>query len=295
MSYWTLLLGHPFKVEHIDVKGLSTRAMTMGNPAGEAVIFLHGMSGHLEAFVPVAPHLASDFDLHLIDMLGHGFTAKPDEPLVMTNLANHLIGYMDARGIAKAHLVGISLGGWLAGWMAAKHGDRCLSATLIAAAGNPAMGKPEIGERVRKITLDGVMSDDRRDTYNRVRAVVFSDAGADDEIVDTRYAVYHQPEFRANVENMLALTDNAIYNANRLTPEMLHGVTCEVLLCWGEDDRNSGVADAAFLSDHLPKSKLVQMARTGHWPPYERPFDFANIARAFFKDGLNAVTAGRHQ
>ena len=291
MTYWTQLLGQSFTVEQVDVNGLSTRVMMMGN--GEPVIFLHGISGHLEAFIPVAPFLADDYELHLLDMLGHGFTAKPKEPITMANLAAHVLGYMDKRGIAKAHMVGISLGGWLAGWLVAHHGARCLSGTLIAAAGNPAMGRPEIGEHIRKITLASVMSEDRADTVNRIRAVMHKPESADDELVDARYAIYHMPEFRENIDNLLALTHQDTYQRFALTAAALKGVPCETLLVWGEDDRNSGIADADFLLDHLPRAKLVQMADTGHWPPYERPADFAALAKTFFKHGLAAVTSGR--
>lgn len=291
MTYWTQLLNHRFSVEQVDVAGISTRVMTIG--AGEPVIFLHGISGHLEAFIPVAPHLADSYELHLIDMLGHGFTDKPDEPIVMANMADHILAYMDMRSIEKAHIVGISLGGWLTGWLLGKHPERCLSSIMIAAAGNPAMGRPEIGELVRRITSAGVLSDDRQQTVERLQAVMFRAESLDDELVDTRYAIYHDPAFRANLDNLLALTYPEIYAENRLTPEMLSAVTPQVLLCWGEDDKNSGVADAGFLTDHLPNAKLVQMADTGHWPPYERPADFARLAQTFFKQGLGAIQEGR--
>jgi 2-hydroxy-6-oxonona-2,4-dienedioate hydrolase len=291
MTYWTQLLNHRFCVEQVDVGGISTRVMTMGS--GEPIIFLHGISGHLEAFIPVAPHLADGYELHLIDMLGHGFTDKPDEPIEMLNMASHILGYMDMRGIEKAHIVGISMGGWLTGWLLAHHPDRCLSSIMIAAAGNPAMGRPEIGELVRRITSAGVLSEDRQQTVERLQAVMFNAASLDHELVDARYAIYHLPEFRANLDNLLAMTWPDRYSVNRLTPEMLEGVDQDVLLCWGEDDKNSGVADADFLTDYLPRTKLVQMADTGHWPPYERPADFANLARAFFTQGLAAVQEGR--
>lgn len=291
MSYWTQLLGRPFRVEQIDVNGQSTRSMVLGE--GDAVIFLHGLSGHLEAFIPVAPYLADRYELHLVDMLGHGFTAKPGGEITIDAQARHLIDYMDVRGIAKAHVVGISLGGWVAGWLAAHHAERLLTATLIAAAGNPAMGRPEICDHVRKITLAGVMSEDRAETVKRLQVVMRRPESVDDELVDTRYAIYHMPAFRDNIEGLLAVTRTEIYNRYALTAAALAGVQCEVLLCWGEDDKNSGIADAQFLTDHLPRSKLIQMSDTGHWPPYERPADFASIADRFFRNGLSAVKAGR--
>lgn len=291
MSFWTDLLGRSFSVQQIDVAGVETRALTTGR--GEPVLFLHGISGHLEAFVPVAPFLADRYELHLIDMLGHGYTAKPGGDITIDRLAEHAIAYMDSLGLEKAHVVGLSLGGWVAGWLVAHYPDRFLTGTLIAAAGNPAMGRPEIGEHVRRITKAGVDSDDRADTVQRVQAVMYKPESADDEIVDIRYGIYHMPDFRANIDGLLALTHSDIYNRFALSPELLAGVQCEVLLVWGEDDANSGVADADFLIEHIPRSKLVQMAETGHWPPYERPQDFASLADAFFKGGLAAVAPGR--
>lgn len=290
MTYWTQLLGHPFTVEQFDAKGRETRALVMGK--GEPVIFLHGVSGHLEAFIPVAPHLADKYELHLIDMIGHGFTHKPKGDFDIRDMAAHVIDYMDARGIAKAHLVGISMGGWVCGWLISHYPDRFLGSILIAAAGNPAMANSEVSQYVRKITIDSVMSDDREDTVKRLRAVMFKPESVDKELVDTRYHFYHMPEFRANLEGLLSTGRPENYVLNALTGDALANVTCEVLLCWGEDDKYSGIADAKFLTDYLPKAKLIQMNNTGHWPPYERPADFAKIADAFFQKGLDAITEG---
>ncbi len=291
MTFWTELLGRTFSVGQRDVAGVDTRVLTTGQ--GEPVLFLHGISGHLEAFLPVVPFLCENYELHLIDMLGHGYTAKPGGDITIDRLADHAIAYMDSCNIDKAHVVGLSLGGWVAGWLVAHYPDRFFTGTLIAAAGNPAMGRPEIGEHVRRITKAGVDSDDREDTVARVRAVMYKPESADDEIVDVRYGIYHMPEFRANIDGLLALTHSDTYNRFALTPELLAGVKCEVLLVWGEDDANSGVADADFLIAHLPKTRLVQMAQTGHWPPYERPKDFASLAGRFFARGLVEIESGR--
>jgi 2-hydroxy-6-oxonona-2,4-dienedioate hydrolase len=291
MTFWTELIGQPFTVEQFDANGTPTRALVKGS--GEPVIFLHGISGHLEAFIPAAARFGKGFEVHLIDMLGHGWTGKPGGPITIDRLAAHVLAYMDARGIAKAHLAGISLGGWVTGWIAANHPDRLLSAVMIAAAGNPAMARPEVCDYVRKSTLAGVMSDDRAETLRRIQSVVFKPESADDEMVDIRYMIYHTPEFRAKIDGLLALTDPETYTRFALTPELLKQVTAPVLLVWGEDDTRSGVADAEFLLAYLPQAKMVQMADTGHWPPYERPADFVAIVTAFLHGGLAAVTPGR--
>ena len=46
---------------------------------GPDVVFLHGTSGHFEAFSRnVVPHVEAGFRVDAIDMLGHGYTGKPD-------------------------------------------------------------------------------------------------------------------------------------------------------------------------------------------------------------------------
>ena len=70
MSIWTDLTV-PFRVERVDVNGIGTRALVAGD--GEDVLFLHGTSGHLEAFTRnIVPHVEAGFRCHAIDLLDWG-------------------------------------------------------------------------------------------------------------------------------------------------------------------------------------------------------------------------------
>jgi 2-hydroxy-6-oxonona-2,4-dienedioate hydrolase len=108
MSIWTDLTGTDFCVRAVDASGIPTRSLQAGH--GEAVIFLHGTSGHLEAFSRNISVHAEKYNVHAIDMLGHGYTGKPDYPYEIPLYAKHLADYMDACGIESAHIVGESLG-----------------------------------------------------------------------------------------------------------------------------------------------------------------------------------------
>jgi 2-hydroxy-6-oxonona-2,4-dienedioate hydrolase len=291
MTFWTDLLDQEFRVDRLDVAGVATRVLRSG--AGEPIIFLHGISGHLETFVPCVRFYRGEYALHLLDMLGHGWTDKVGGDLTIDRLSDHVIAYMDSQGIAKAHIVGLSLGGWTAGWMAAHHPDRVLTTTLVAAAGNLAMGRPEFGEGVRSSTSAGVLSDDRENTRKRLQRVILRTELLSEELVDVRFTIYQMPAFRRELDGLLALTWPDIYAKYALTPNVLGKITGEVLVVWGEDDDRSGVADGNFLVDHIEKSKIVQMDGTGHWPPYERPEDFAALHKAVMRHGLDSITSGR--
>src|SRR5207248_2465279 len=121
--------GVAFSLDSVDAAGVSTRSLRAGE--GEDVVFLHGTSGHLEAFSRnVVPHVRAGFRCHAIDMLGHGYTGKPDYLYEIPRYVEHLVAYLDACGIGAAHLVGESLGGWVAGWLASEQPDRVRSLQL---------------------------------------------------------------------------------------------------------------------------------------------------------------------
>ena len=90
MTIWTDLTGIAFCLDYVDAGGISTRALRAGPPEGQDVIFLHGTSGHLEAFSRnIVPHVEAGF---------HARGEPPAEP-------GQLLG-RDARG--EEH-VGLSL------------------------------------------------------------------------------------------------------------------------------------------------------------------------------------------
>src|SRR5699024_6605627 len=104
MTIWTELADIPFEVSYAPVNGVRTRVLRAGQ--GEPVIMLHGTSGHLEAFVRNIPSLSEKYEVHALDMLGHGYTENPGEDLRIPRYVQHVLDYLDSRGIERAHFVG---------------------------------------------------------------------------------------------------------------------------------------------------------------------------------------------
>jgi 2-hydroxy-6-oxonona-2,4-dienedioate hydrolase len=208
------------------------------------------------------------------------------------NLARHVLDYMDVQGLRTANVTGISLGGWVVGWMLVHHPERIQRATMVLAAGTPALASPEIAKRIIGSTTAAVMSDDLAYTRQRLEGVIHNKDLVTDELVDVRYAIYHQPEFRARLDRVLSSADAELYRRYMLTAEGLQGVDKEVLLAWSEEDAYSDLMGASHFTDNLPRNKLVVFRNAGHWPPYERPDAFASVNTAFYAGGLAAVDAG---
>ncbi len=230
MTIWNELAGLDFAVKTVDAAGIPTRSLQAGS-GDEAVVFLHGTSGHLEAFARnIAVH-AAHYECHAIDMLGHGYTGKPDYAYEIPRYVEHLVNYLDAVGLDKVHLVGESLGGWVAAHLASEQPERVLSLQLLAAGGTVA--NPEIMERIRTSTTKAVQSDDVELTRARLRLLMHDPVDATEELVEARHRIYHQPDFVANIHNLLSLQDMETRQRNLLRPDRLARIQAPTWWCGG--------------------------------------------------------------
>jgi pimeloyl-ACP methyl ester carboxylesterase len=101
---------------------------------GPAELLQHGLlsrrtTWHANGFVEA---LAPEFRVVTVDSLGHGDSDKPADPRAYRRdaRADDLAAVLDALQIERAHLVGYSMGGWMAAGFAARHRGRLRSLTL---------------------------------------------------------------------------------------------------------------------------------------------------------------------
>lgn len=81
---------------------------------GADVVLVHGVTDHSAAFRPLQDALGDQVRSHAIDLPGHGLSDFPAAPLTMTEMAEWVVAYLDARSIERAVIVGNSLGGGVA-------------------------------------------------------------------------------------------------------------------------------------------------------------------------------------
>ena len=282
-TLWESALGS--EVRWVDAGGVRTRIVEAG--AGVPLILLHGTGGHVEAWFRNLRALADDHWVVAIDMVGHGLTDKPDIDYTPADYAAHVRAVMNALGIDRAHFAGVSLGAWVASWLALETPERVLS--IINNTGAvfrwpEGENEKESSERRNMVSTSAGLGELSLDSVRRRLHLLFHDpTHCPEELVHVRYALYSSPEARAVTARLHHLLP---YNspgrvAFSLTPERLAALTMPVLYLWGEFNPGGSVASGRRAADHTPQGEFVMIEGVGHWPQFEGAEEFNRLALDF--------------
>jgi pimeloyl-ACP methyl ester carboxylesterase len=118
--------------QYAEVNGINLYYETHGT--GRPLILLHGglMSG--EMFEPILPALAEHHQVIVPDLQGHGRTADIDRPIDVRLMAGDIAALIDHLGLDRPDVVGYSLGGGVAFYLAVAHPEKVRR--LVSASAN---------------------------------------------------------------------------------------------------------------------------------------------------------------
>ena len=192
-SVWSDLQGVPFVQGYLEAGGVRTRYLHAGDPAKPTLILLHGSGGHAEAYVRNLEAHAEHFSTWSIDMLGHGYTDKPGHPLEIHHYIEHVLAFLDAIGVERAHLSGESLGGWVVSRVAADHPGKVDRLVLNTAGGSQA--DLEVMKRIITLSMAAAEDPNWETVQARIKWLMADKSKGYDDLVASRQRVYRQPGF----------------------------------------------------------------------------------------------------
>jgi 2-hydroxy-6-oxonona-2,4-dienedioate hydrolase len=284
-SIWTDLQGVAFEQGYLTTSdGVRTRYLHAGDRSKPALILLHGSGGHAEAYVRNLHAHAEHFSTWSVDMIGHGYTDKPGHPLEVGHYVAHLISFLDAIGIERAHLSGESLGGWVVARAAIDHPERVDRLVLNTAGGSQA--DPVVMNRIKTLSMAAATDPTWDKVQDRIVWLMADKSKTYDDVVASRLAVYTQPAYATAMSDTMALQDPEIRARNILTADDYGRITSPTMVLWTSDDPTADVTEGKRISSMIPGSHFVVMDGCGHWPQYEDATTFNRIHTDFLLGGI---------
>lgn len=140
----------------IPVNGLTYFYREQG--AGSPLVLLHGFTGSSDNWLDIADQFADQYHVLLLDLPGHGRTGSPPNPAryAMDLVARDLVAILKTMGVQNGNLLGYSMGGRLALYLAVKY-PACFK-SLILESTSP--GLDSVEQRQRRTELDNELADD---------------------------------------------------------------------------------------------------------------------------------------
>lgn len=250
--------------------GVRLRFREQGDPAGHAVILLHGYSDSWFSYSRVLPLLPAEHHVYALDLRGHGDSDRPASGYAARDLARDVLAFMDAKGLARATVVGHSGGSLVAQQTALLAPGRVAGLVLVGSARSVRgmEGFEEFRRTVESLEEPVPVEFVREFQESTVHRPL--PAGFMDRVIEESLKLPARV-WRAYMEGMAA-TDPASGLAGKRIP---------TLVLWGDRDAVFPRAEQDALLALLPGADFKVYPETGHAPHWERPEEFARDLRDF--------------
>lgn len=253
--------------------GLELHYLAAGE--GPVTVLVHGLGGFAESWRGTVAELARHGRVVALDLPGFGRSAKPRASYELSFLAEAVEGLLRAMGVARARVVGHSLGGGVAAALAVAHPERIERLVFVGATvpGFPLkpsfvyrmMALPGLGELMSSLVTRAVCA------AALGRCLVEPKPDEVRFFVDHEYAVRASPEGRAAYLSALRAARTDFTRQAPTYRGVLTRLDRPVLVIHGRQDPVVPLDHAEAVFSTIPGAAARWLERCGHFPHIEHP------------------------
>ena len=247
--------------------GIRLRLAVDGPEDADALLLLNSLGCDLTMWDAQIEVWAKRFRVIRFDARGHGGSDAPAGNYTLQRLGQDALAVLDAAGVRRAHVCGISLGGITAQWLAAEAPDRVCGLVLANTAAR--IGTVEIWQA----RLDIVLSQGMASIADAVLGRFFSDAfraASPDTVERFRHVLLHNAA-RGYAGCCAALRDADLRGR-------VGSIASPTLVIGGRSDVSTPLPDAELLASLIKAAELLVLD-TAHLSNVEEPSVFAEAVR----------------
>jgi 2-hydroxymuconate-semialdehyde hydrolase len=259
--------------------GIQTNYHDVGE--GPPVLLIHGSGPGVTGWANwrlTIPALAQRFRVLAPDMVGFGYTERPaDGQYNMENWVSHIIGFMDALGLKRAHVVGNSFGGGLALALAIRAPQRVERLVLMGSAG-VSFPITEGLDRVWGYTPSLANMRGLLDVFAFNRNLM------NDDLARMRYEASIRPGFQEAFARMFPAPRQRGVDGLASPETAIRALPHPTLIVHGREDKVIPLASSYRLFDLIPRAQLHVFGECGHWTQIEHAERFNRMVGDFFAE-----------
>jgi 3-oxoadipate enol-lactonase len=253
----------------VDAGGCRLWYSVEGREGGPALLLSNSLGTNADLWAPQLPELSSVFRIVRYDTRGHGRSQAPPGPYTLDRLGQDALAVLDAAGVERAHVCGISLGGLTAMWLALRAPQR--------------VGRIVLANTNARVGTDESWDQRVHDVHTRGMAAV---AAATMERWFTAAFRERSPEACERIRAMVAACPPEGYAsacaALRAADlrEQVAAILAPALVVTGVHDPVTPPAAAAQLAARIPHARLATL-EAAHLSNVEMPAAFTSAVLVF--------------
>ena len=239
---------------------------------GEPLVLIVGYGGNSRALFLNIPAFSKKHRVVVFDNRGTGLTDKPDIHYTIEMMADDTTGLLDSIGIDVAHILGISMGGFIAQNIALRYPDRVISLVLAC---THCGGTQHIAPDPE---VEALLSDFKR--AREILSYVVSQQFIDNNPDIVKQVIVKRTEYPTPLHGYTRQRE-AIAGHN--TYDRLPEIKAPTLVIAGDADKLVPVANSRILADRIPDAELVLLENMGHGFSIEAADEFHKTVIDFLK------------
>ncbi len=271
----------------VKVNGLRLHYFEWKGKGTRPLVLMHGLRDYAYYWQDCANRLLDEFRIFAPDQRGHGESEFAPGGYLVWALASDLAGFVDAMGLPRFDLVGLSLGSRVSMAYARENSLRLKHLVLA-----------DMGPQMAKVGAVG-LKDDMTSKADRPPSSFTLEAAQEfyrkqwpsldnpslDRLIQNSLVQGEDGQYSNRYDRKLAdvTTKAAIPEINFLWESLTH-VKCPALVCRGEQSPILDEEISSRMVRSLPHGRLYVFRNTGHSLPRLRPGLFAEMTRRFLLD-----------
>jgi pimeloyl-ACP methyl ester carboxylesterase len=261
----------------VEIQGAKMIYLDQGS--GKVILLIHGYCGNAYNWSAVFNDLSKDYRVIVPDLPGYGKSGCPQktEKQMMLWYADLMAEFLDKLGVQKAVVVGNSMGGSIAAWMAVRHPEKVEKLVLEDSAGIKG-SKMDLLKGLASITPSNMLIPMLHLIFPVNEQAL--DKGPKSEKERVKLAELRYKSDLAKCSSK-AMKWSAFSIGKDLTENELAKISMPTLIIWGSNDDLLDVSTAEKFHQKVPGSKVEIIQGGVHTPMQWKPEEFVQVLKAF--------------